>query len=108
LIGTNIVDLSILLRREDDVVLLLGHRGVDRRDALLATDPERYHQLGENDRFAQWHEREVAREQCSRPVGGRGLRLGGGHLSRPPSCLAKALIWVVRDFTLSAFGRTSS
>src|SRR5438876_2914177 len=119
LLGRYVVDLGVALRREDDVVFLLGHRRIDGGDALLTTDPERDHELREHDRFAQRHERQVARVGIPLRVGDRGGRLGVGHssslsLSDLTACVTWllvvlfALILIVRGLVLSAFGTTSS
>src|SRR5438552_4407604 len=119
LLGRYVVDLGVALRREDDVVFLLGHRRVDGGDALLTTDPERDDELREHDRFAQRHERQVARVRIPLRVGDRGGRLGVGHssslsLSDLTACVTWllvvlfALILIVRGLVLSAFGTTSS
>ncbi len=53
LVGRDVVDLRVLLRGEDDVVLLIAHRRVDRGHALLATDPEGLDDLWEHHHLPQ-------------------------------------------------------
>ena len=70
---------------EDDVVLLFVHRRIDGGDALLATNSERDHQLREDDRLPQWHERQIARELARLRGCGRWGGLWVGHFFFPSS-----------------------
>jgi len=53
LVRRHVVDLGVLLGREDHVMLLFGHCRVDGGDALLATDPEGLDDLWEHHHLPQ-------------------------------------------------------